>query len=156
MTRHGVVESVAPDREIVSARVFDASRAEVFDAWTDPAKLARWWGPKDFTNEFEVHDPRPGGAWRFTMRGPDGSAYPQHSVFVEVVPERRIVFDHRPPHAYRGVVTFEAQGTKTKVTYRMIHETAGECEQVRSVVEAGNEQNFDRLETLLADGKWRK
>lgn len=147
-----VSSHASPDREIVSARVFDSPRDKVYDAWTDPAKLARWWGPKDFTNEFETFDPRPGGAWRFTMRGPDGTAYPQHSVFVEVVPRKRIVFDHHPPHAYRGVVTIESQGTGTRVTFRMIHETAEECEQVKPYVVPGNEQNFDRLETILAEG----
>jgi uncharacterized protein YndB with AHSA1/START domain len=146
---------VTADREIVSSRVFNAPRAEVFDAWIDPAKLARWWGPKDFTNEFEVFDPRPGGAWRFTMRAPDGTAYPQHSVFVEIVPRERIVFDHKPPHAYRGVVIFESQGSRTKVTYRMIHETAEECERVKEFVVPGNEQNFDRLEAVLAESKKR-
>lgn len=140
------------DREILSSRVFDATSAEVFDACIDPEKLARWWGPEGFTNTFEAFEPRPGGAWKFVMRAPDGTAYPQHSVFVEIVPRERIVFDHKPPHHYRGVVTFEADGEKTKMIFRMIHETAEECEQVRSVVEAGNEQNFDRLEAVLADG----
>lgn len=143
----------APDREIVSARVFDASRAEVFDAWMTPATLARWWGPRGFTNTFEAFDPRPGGAWTFVMRGPDGTEYPQHSVFVEIVPRERIVFDHKPPHAYRGVVTFEETDGETKVTFRMIHETAEECERVKPFVVPGNEQNFDRLEVVLAEGK---
>lgn len=147
-----VSSDASPDREIVSARVFDSPRDKVYDAWTDPAKLARWWGPKDFTNEFETFDPRPGGAWRFTMRGPDGTAYPQHSVFVEVVAQKRIVFDHHPPHAYRGVVTFESKGTGTRVTFRMIDKTTEECEQAKPYVVPGNEQNFDRIETILAEG----
>lgn len=144
---------MTPDREIVSVRVIDAPRAEVYGAWTELEKLARWWGPEGFTNTFETFDPRPGGDWKFVMRAPDGTAYPQHSVFVEVMPRERIVFDHKPPHKYRGVVTFEADGEKTKVTFRMIHETAEECEQVRQVVVDGNEQNFDRLETMLAELK---
>jgi len=144
---------VNADREIVSARVFNASPAELFDAWMTPETLARWWGPKGFTNTFEIFDPRPGGAWKFVMLGPDGAEYPQHSVYVEIVPRERIVFDHKPPHAYRGVVTFEEVDGKTKVTFRMIHETAEECEKVKEFVVPGNEQNFDRLETVLAEGK---
>lgn len=144
---------MAADREIVSARVFDAPRGAVYNAWIDPKKLARWWGPKDFTNEFQEFDPRPGGAWKFVMRAPDGTEYPQHSVFVEIVSRERIVFDHKAPHAYRGVVTFEALDTKTKVTFRMIHESAEECENVRKVVTEGNEQNFDRLATVLTHTK---
>lgn len=145
----------APDREIVSARAFDASRDEVFAAWTTPETLARWWGPEGFTNTVEAFHLRPGSAWRFTMRAPDGAEYPQHSVFVEIVPPERIVFDHHPPHTYRAVVTFAAAGEKTKVTFRMIHETAEECERVREFVVPGNEQNFDRLEKVLAEEKMK-
>ncbi len=144
---------MAAEREIVSTRVFDAPAADVYDAWTSPNKLKQWWGPKDFANEFETFDLRPGGVWKFVMRAPDGTAYPQHSVFVEIVPRERIVFDHKPPHQYRAVVTFEDSGDKTKVTFRMIHETAEECEKVRTFVVEGNEQNFDRLEAVLAEGR---
>ncbi len=50
------------DREIVTTRVFDAPRERVFRAWTDPDHLAKWWGPKGFTNTFQEFDMRPGGA----------------------------------------------------------------------------------------------
>lgn len=144
------------DREIVSTRVFDFPREAVYAAWIDPAALARWWGPKDFTNTVEAFEPKPGGAWKFAMRAPDGTAYPQHSVFVEIVPRARIVFDHLPPHAYRAVVSFEDSDGKTKLTFRMIHETAEECERVKKVVVEGNEQNFDRLEAVLTEEAKRK
>jgi len=133
--------------------VFDAPRARVFETWIDPEKLARWWGPESFTNEFQEFDPRPGGRWRFVMVAPDGTAYPQESMFVEVVQPERIVFDHMPEHAYRGIITFDDEGGKTRVTFRMIHATAEECEKVRPFVVEGNEQNFDRLESVLGLGK---
>jgi uncharacterized protein YndB with AHSA1/START domain len=148
-----VVPTAAPDREIVSAREFDAPRERVFAAWTDPALLARWWGPKGFTNTFEEFDLRPGGHWRFTMRGPDGTAYPQESVFVEVVRPERVVFDHLGDHRYRAVITFAERGDRTGVTFRMIHATVEECDRVRPFVVEGNEQNFDRLQDVLAGAK---
>ena len=83
------------------------------------------------------------------MHAPDGTDYPQESVFVEVVKPERIVFDHMPEHVYRAVITFAAEGGKTKVTFRMIHAIAAECEKVRPFVVEGNEQNFDRLEAVL-------
>jgi len=52
-------DAAAPDREIVSARTFAAPRERVFEAFRDPARLARWWGPRGFRNTFEVFDLRP-------------------------------------------------------------------------------------------------
>jgi uncharacterized protein YndB with AHSA1/START domain len=57
-------------------RVLDAPRALVFRAWTDPALMAKWWGPSSFTNPLCELDPRPGGAIRIHMRAPDGTVYP--------------------------------------------------------------------------------
>ena len=79
----------AAAREIVAARVFDAPRELVFDAWTDPEHVAQWWGPNGFTNTIHEMDVRPGGVWRFVMHGPDGVDYNNKIVYIEVVkPER--------------------------------------------------------------------
>ncbi|MDB6128711.1 MAG: polyketide cyclase, partial [Verrucomicrobia bacterium] len=82
------------DREAVNTRVLNAPRERVWEAWTNPKHLARWWGPKGFKNTFEVFEPKPGGEWRFVMHGPDGTDYKNYSTFVEVVKPARIVFDH--------------------------------------------------------------
>ena len=73
------------DREIVITRVFDAPREMAWDAWTDPKQVVRWWGPRGFTTTIHEMDVRPGGVWRQTMHGPDGTDYPGQMVFVEVV-----------------------------------------------------------------------
>jgi len=141
----------ASGREIVSARVLNAPRERVFAAWTEPAQLARWWGPKGFRNTFHEFDLRPGGVWRFTMHGPDGVDYPNKSVFVEIVRPERIVFQHLEPiHTFRATASFSKQNGKTKVVFRMLFATAAECDKVKGFVVEGNEQNFDRLEALLA------
>lgn len=75
----------ASEREPVTSRVLEAPRERVFRAFSDPAHLERWWGPKGFTNTFHEFDLRPGGNWRFVMHGPDGADFPNESVFVEVV-----------------------------------------------------------------------
>jgi uncharacterized protein YndB with AHSA1/START domain len=146
---NGGLESDVSDHEIVSSRVFDAPRERVFDAWTDPVRLARWWGPKGFTNTFHEFDLRPGGHWRFTMHGPDGTDYQNESVFVEIVKPERIVFDHVSQHLFRAIATFEDIEGNTKVTFRMRHESAEDCERVKEFVVPANEQNFDRLEAEL-------
>lgn len=60
-------------RAIVTTRVFNAQRERMFRAFTDTNQLARWWGPKGFSNTFREFDTRPGGHWRFIMHGPDGT-----------------------------------------------------------------------------------
>ena len=139
------------DREIVSTRTFDCPRERVFGAFSDPYRLARWWGPRGFTSTVHEFDLRPGGSWRFTMHGPDGADYPSESVFLEVVEPERIVFRHvSAGHPYEMVISLEAQGGRTAVTWRMRHATAEECAKVKPFVVAGNEQNFDRLAAELA------
>src|SRR3972149_8611178 len=68
-----VVEPGKP--AIVLARVFDAPRRLVFEAWTKPEHLMRLWGPRDLTLSLCEVDLRPGGAWRFVLRAPDGNDY---------------------------------------------------------------------------------
>jgi uncharacterized protein YndB with AHSA1/START domain len=141
--------SAFPDREIVSARTFDAPRECVFRAWTEPAHLARWWGPKGFRNTFHEFDLRPGGNWRFVMHGPDGVDYKNHSVFAEIVPPERIVFDHVSGPQFHVTASFDEVGAKTEVTYRMWFETAAVCAQARTFAVKANEENFDRLAVEL-------
>ena len=136
---------------IIGSRLFDAPRELVFRAFSDPILLARWWGPKDFTNTFHKFDLRPGGAWRFVMHGPDGTDYPMVKDFIEVVSPERIVLQHLAPmHRFRMTVTFADEGDKTRLTWRMLFESAAELEKVRELVSTANEQNFDRLESQLA------
>jgi len=139
----------AAGREIVSTRVFDAPRGLVFEAWIDPDQLARWWGPKGFTNTFHEFDPKPGGAWRFVMHGPDGGSYENESVFVEVVKPERIVFRHVSAPQFQVTATFTDHAGKTRLTWRMLFETVAECEKVKRFAVEANEQNLDRLEEHL-------
>ena len=137
-------ESTA-EREFVTSRVIDAPRERVFRAFSDPAHLAQWWGPKGFTNAFHEFDLRPGGAWRFVMHGPDGTNYPNESVFVDVVAPERVVFDHLSGHHFRMTITFAEQGAKTVVGWRQVFDTAAERKRIAKFVIEANEQNLDRL-----------
>lgn len=137
------------DLEIVSSVLLDATPARVFDAYADGAALARWWGPAGFTSTFHEFEFRPGGRWRFDMHGPDGASHPNESVFVEVVRPERIVFDHLGSHRFRMSITLTARGGQTEMVWRMRHETAAQCERLRSVVIPANEECFDRLGRLL-------
>ena len=82
-------------------RTFDAPRALVWRAWTDPKMMAQWFGPRMFTTPVCELDVRVGGALRIVMRGPDGSEYPMKGIFTEVVPEERLVFTNIPTDGER-------------------------------------------------------
>lgn len=137
------------DREIRSSRIFDVSRERLYAEWSDPERLALWWGPRGFSNTFHEFDLRPGGVWRFVMHGPDGTDYPNKSVFDEVVKPERIVFRHVSGPAFQMTVSFTEQAGGTLLDWRMLFETAEVCDQVKTFAVDANEQNFDRLAAQL-------
>jgi uncharacterized protein YndB with AHSA1/START domain len=142
--------SAATDsREILSSRVIDAPREKVFKAFADPTHLARWWGPSGFRNTFEEFDFRPGGIWRLTMHGPDGTDYPNRSVFLDIREPSRIVFEHDAPHEFRMTIALHDATGKTRLEWRMRFESAAERDGTAMYAVTANEQNFDRLEAEL-------
>jgi uncharacterized protein YndB with AHSA1/START domain len=138
------------DRELVVTRVLDAPRELVWKAWTTPEHIAQWWGPRGFTNTIETMDVRPGGAWKFVMHGPDGTNYPNHSVFVEVVRPERIVFDHIAPN-FRATATFTELGGRTRLEWKMLFAQAKDLQLVvkRHGADEGLRQNVDKLAEYL-------
>jgi uncharacterized protein YndB with AHSA1/START domain len=112
-------------REVFVQRVLNAPRELVFKVWTEAEHLVRWWGPDGFTTPRCEADPRPGGAIRIDMRGPDGTVYPMTGVFQEVLPPERLVFTVTPLDAHGNalfetlnIVTFADQQGKTLVTLK--------------------------------------
>lgn len=137
--------------EVATSRVLAATPAAVFGAFSNPEHLKRWWGPAGFTNTFERFDLRPGGVWRFVMRGPDGREYPNAKEFLEVVPSERIVLRNMDPtHGFLLTITLAARGGGTELTWRMVFEPAPGNGRIRDVVAAANEENLDRLAACLA------
>ena len=134
------------DREFVHSRLIEAPQKQVFQAFADPARLARWWGPNGFTSTFTTFDFRPGGLWRFVMHGPDGANYQNECVFREVVAPERIVLEHLGEvHHFFLTITFTAQGGRTLVGWRQVFDTAEHKERIAKVVVEANEQNLSRL-----------
>jgi uncharacterized protein YndB with AHSA1/START domain len=133
-------------REIVSTRDLTAPPADVFGAFSDPRRLARWWGPAGFTNVIHAFDLRPGGLWHLSMTGPDGTAFHNTSRFLVVEPPVRLSYVHEDPvHRFTMTMTFAALGTGTRLIWQMVFDSAAEAERVRAIIIAANEQNFDRL-----------
>jgi uncharacterized protein YndB with AHSA1/START domain len=139
------------DREITITRIIDASREQVFEAWTKEEHLSKWWGPQGFTTTFQTFDLKPGGIWQFIMHGPDGVNYPNTNVFVEIVKPERIVIKHDVFPHFQATATFEDQYGKTKLTYSSVFEENTDVfDKVKTYAVPGAEQTMDRLEEHLA------
>jgi uncharacterized protein YndB with AHSA1/START domain len=84
------------------------------------------------------------------MRGPDDTEYAKESQFLEVSAPRRLVLRQLSPPEFLMTITLADEPGGTRITWRMQFATINECEQVRRYTVDVNEQNFDRLEAVLA------
>lgn len=151
------------ERVVLITRIIDAPRSLVFKAWTDPEHMAKWWGPKDFTNPVCELDVRPGGAIRIVMRAPDGAEHPMTGTFHEIVENERLVFaavavdpEGKPLLEAFTTVTFAEHGGMTKLT---VHASAvglaAIAGRMLGGMEAGWTQSLERLAKLASDLNWR-
>lgn len=117
------------DRELVLTRLLDAPRENVFRCWTEAELLKQWFAPKSWTTPDATLDVRPGGANRITMRSPEGQDFPNAGVYLEVVPNEKLVFTDAFTSAwvpsqkpfFTAIITFEDEGGKTRYTARARH-----------------------------------
>jgi uncharacterized protein (TIGR03086 family) len=154
MKNTGTLKVTTPtDREIVMTRVFDAPRHLVFDAFTKPELLKRWFGPRGWSLEVCEVDLRVGGGFRFVLRGPDGAQMGMRGVYREIVPPERSVhmesFDDYPGESQVTTVLVEQDG-KTTLTATVLYPSA----EVRDIViksgmEHGAAESYDKLNELL-------
>ena len=120
---------MSADRELVLTRLINAPRAKVYRAWTDPALLKQWFAPKPYTTPIVEIDVRPGGSAYFVMRGPDGKDLPNRGVYLEVVPNEKLVSTNAYVKAWEPsekpfmtlILTFEDEDGKTRYTARVRH-----------------------------------
>jgi uncharacterized protein YndB with AHSA1/START domain len=141
-------------RAIVGTREFDAPRALVFSAWTDPKHLAQWWGPYGFTTTTYSFNFRSGGIWRFVMHGPDGREYQNRVTFEEIVTPERIVYRHGggddvEPVRFRQTVIFKDLGARTRITWR--GEFPSAAERNRVIKEYGADKGLAETLARLGD-----
>ena len=127
---------MSADRELMLTRLIAAPREKLYRAWTDPGLLKQWFAPLPYTTPVAELDVRPGGANLIVMRGPDGKDMPNHGVYLEVVPNQRLVFTDAYVKAWEPsdkpfmtvILTFEDEGGKTRYTARVRHWTAADRE----------------------------
>lgn len=140
--------------EIRIIRMYDAPVQAVWDAWTDPAQVAQWWGPRGFTLTTHSKDLRVGGKWRYTMHGPDGKDWPNVTLYHVVEPLRKLVYDHGgtddTPPLFRVSVLFDEVDGKTRMDMTMSLADAQTAAQTRTFIKHANgDSTWDRLAEYL-------
>jgi uncharacterized protein YndB with AHSA1/START domain len=155
MKNTGTLRVATPSgREVVLTRVFDAPRERVFDAFTQPDTLQRWFGPRGWSLEVCDVDLREGGGFRFVLRGPDGREMGMRGVYREIVrPVRSVHVETFDDYPGESVVTaeFSERGGKTTFTATVLYESREVRDAVlASGMEHGAAECYDRLAELLA------
>ena len=134
-------------------RTFSAPAPAVFEAFTDPEQLARWWGPEGFTIPRLDFEPRPGAPYRIEMQPPEGDSFHLKGEFREVDPPARIAFTFvwEPADAddveTLASLSFEDLGESTRVAFT---QSAFKTEERRELHRGGWTESFDKLERFLA------
>lgn len=140
--------------ELRITRIYDAPVKMVWDAWTDPKQVEKWWGPRGFTLTTHSKDLRPGGHWNYTMHGPDGVDYPNRTIYHEVEKHSRLVYDHgateKTPPLFRVDVRFHEKAGKTTMEMRMILGSPEAATEIAKFIKkAGGDATWDRLAEYL-------
>jgi uncharacterized protein YndB with AHSA1/START domain len=145
------------DTQILLTREFNAPRHLVWEAMTKPELVKQWWGPRGTELSVCEIDLRPGGAWRFVSRGPDGIEHPFKGVYKEIAAPERIVqtwvYDVPPFNEFESVetATLEERDGRTTLETLVQHKTKEARDgHVGSGMEKGAGETMDRLEELLA------
>jgi len=144
------------DLELTITRVFDAPRELVFEVWTNPDHLAKWWGPTGFTTESCTVKLEPGGGWRMCIRNAaDGSEHWARGAYREIDRPARLVFSFAweepvgvPGHDTVVTVSFADHGDKTEMTF---HQAVLRSVSERDGHVAGWQGTFDGQSAYLKE-----
>ena len=141
------------DRTLTIKKTFDVPIAVVWQAWTKPEHLAKWWVPHGMEIKIMAHDFREGGKWKYEMLMPDGNMFVSEGTYIEIVEFEKIITsaDFRPmTQNVELQCLFKAEGDKTIFIFNVVHETAEYCKQQEEMgFYNGWGSAFERLEKLV-------
>ncbi len=140
---------LTPDGVCQTSRLFSFPPEKVFAAFSNADQLAEWWGPDGFRNTFEIFQFKSQGEWKFVMHGPDGTDYPNESVFLEVTPNRIVIRHANAPNFTLTVTLLELQG-QTNLHWHQASDDPQVAASIEHIIVPANEQNLSRLQTMLA------
>ena len=140
-------------QDIVFKRTFDAPRAIVFRAMTDPNLIPNWWGPRKYETIVDMQESRPGGRWRYLNRNESGEEFGFHGVYHEVTPERVIQtneFEGVPGSVALETATLEERDGKTYFTaVSLAPSVEARDMMVAHGMEEGARETYDRLDEVI-------
>ncbi|MDT7830680.1 SRPBCC domain-containing protein [Pricia sp. S334] len=141
------------ERTLSITKTMPAPVQSVWEYWTKPEHIVKWWGPEGMKTNIVKHDFNIGGGWRFTVEKPDGNTFVSDGTYADIVPNKKLVTsaDFKPMTI--GVVLkllFEEDGSKTHVKLHILHPTVAYCQQQKGEgFYKGWDAAFDRLERYL-------
>mgnify|MGYP001030105973 FL=1 len=141
------------NRSDIRSKLLPATPSDVFAAMSDPARIARWWGPAGFTNkihEFEFHA---GGKWLLTMHGPDGKDYPNESRFTRIETDKVFEIEHFSGHHFVLAIELHQTPGGTEVKWVQTFDAVEHYQRLAQFVASANEQNLERLAAEVERGK---
>jgi uncharacterized protein YndB with AHSA1/START domain len=141
------------DEQILITREFDAPKHLVYEAYTKPEHIRRWWHAKRGEVTVAEVDLRVGGGWRYVMVTPDGFEVAFHGEFREIVPNERLVstevYEGMPDAEALDTVTFTEVDGRTTLAILVQHtDKAGRDAHIESGMEDGLQDALDLLEEL--------
>lgn len=144
---------IEKDREVVLQRELPFPRELIWKAMVEPEHMRQWWGPDGFSIEDAVIDLRVGGAWTFMMVGPDGTRFPNHSIFKEIAPLSRLVFDHGDGERiwFESTIDLRDTASGTLITLRHLFPNKASRDEVVEKYGAieGGKQHIAKLEAYI-------
>lgn len=158
MRESATANEPASEREVIITRVFDAPARVLFEAYSRPEHIKRWFGPEGWPVTLCEMDFRVGGRFRFAMTGPSGRQNtPFGGEYLEIVPDRKIVYDNgfETKGAGRMVVTVtfdELGGGQTRLTIHTLFESiAMRNSHMSRGFEQGTNSGLDQLAECAAE-----
>lgn len=144
----------ASKRTLTLKRTFNAPIKLVWEAWTEPGHVARWWGPKGMEIKVVEHDFKVGGKWKYVMPMGDGKEFISDGIYLDIVEFKKIVSTANFKPMTEGVelrAEFRENGDKTDFTFSVIHPTEEYCRQQEKMgFYNGWGSAFDRLKNLIS------
>lgn len=150
------------DRTIHITREFETPRNLVFEAFSQPGHIGKWWGPNGFSTTTKRMHFSEGGEWIFTMHGPDGTDYPNRVVYTKIIKPELLKYDHfagyeddgKEPH-FKQTITFKEVEGKTIVEMNLLFPSAGLRNKAAEFgAVQGGHQTLARLAEFL--GKYKQ
>lgn len=127
-----------------TSRQIPYSPQQIFAAF-EPTRLAKWWGPKGFTNTFDIFEFKNQGRWSFTMNGPDGKNYTNENRFEEIQLDRKVIVRHVSEPKFVLTIELVLTGQETLVKWDQLFENDEVAKSIKHICVPANEENLDRL-----------